>query len=104
MFSLRSMIFPHYFSVSHPSVGFGLFAVIAVPPTIKNLTSYGDMIFFSSCMILTTISTENVNLSFSNNDLIIFKKRVYVNILFIFLTLSNLPGAVFSTDLSNKSM
>jgi hypothetical protein len=65
-------MFPHYLSVNHPSPGTGLFAVIAVPPTIKNLTSYGVIIFFSSYIILTAIKIENVNLSFSNKERIIF--------------------------------
>jgi len=67
-----SSIIAHYLILNHPSFGFGLFGVIAVPPTIKNLTSYDVIVFFSSYIILIEISIENVSLSFSSNDLTIF--------------------------------
>ena len=102
--SLSSMILPHYLSVSHPSEGLTLFAVMAVPPTIKNLTSYGVIIFFSSYRIRTVIKMEKVSLSFSSKDLMMFWKSVCVKQLFMFLTRSNRPVVTFSTAFSNRSI
>ena len=44
------------------------------------------------------------SLSFSISDLTILSYKVLVNVLFMFFTLSNFPGGVFSTDFSNISM
>lgn len=98
------MILPHYLSLINPFVGLGLSQSEAVPPTIKALISTYVIDFFSSTMIRIHIKNENINLSFSSNDLTTFSYRILVKLALIFLTLSDLPDLAELIAFENRSI